>query len=129
VALLLVAGLVACGGGDGGGGETVAMLHLLVINHSDADVTVGYSQADTPAEDQTVATCSAEIFDYPLADPYVITINGETAVDSSTLAQVPGDFATDIVTELEVAEDGSATAEDPRLGSRLSKPPKLSICV
>ena len=129
VALLLVVGLAACGGGGGGGGETVAQIHLLVTNHSDAEVTVGYMQAETASEDKPVPSCTAEIFDYPLGDPYVVTINGETVVDSSTLAQVPGDFASDIVTEIEVADDGTATAEDPRLGRQLSRPPRLSICV
>jgi len=120
--------LAACGGdstGDGGGHT----LHAMVVNASDADVTISYT-GDEAAEDQTQATCSADTHDYPVSDPFVIAINGETVIDSDVdLPEgIPNDGESDLIVRIDVAKDGTLSFDEVRPGSGLQKPSRAGYC-
>lgn len=128
---LLAVALAACGGGSGGGGggaSTGGTVHLLVINKSADDVTVGYTGAE-PAADAPLESCKALLADYPLADPFTVSINGEVGFDSATLAEgLPNGGTGDIVLQVTVAKDGTVEARDPTPGRGTSRPSASAIC-
>lgn len=120
--------LAACGG-DGGDGTTAgAVLHALIVNASDAEVTVSYTGAD--AADQTQATCSADIVNFPLADPFTVSIDGETVLDSDVDLPdgIPNQGESDLIVRIDIAKDGTATFDRVRPGSDIGKPSKAAYC-
>jgi hypothetical protein len=121
--------LAACGGDGGGNGGTASILHVMVVNASDADVTISYT-GEEPAEDQTQATCSADTHDFPVSDPFTIAIDGKTVIDSAADLPdgIPNDGESDLIVRIDVAEDGSATFDRVRPGSGLQKPSKAAYC-
>lgn len=120
--------LAACGG-DGGGNTGAHTLHVMVVNASDADVTISYTGAE-PAEDETQATCSADTHDYPVSDPFVIAINGETVIDSDVDLPdgLPNDGESDLIVRVDVAKDGTLSFDSVRPGSGMQKPAKAAYC-
>ena len=125
--------LAACGGGAGpsaaGGGYT---LHTLIINASAADVVISYT-GDVPADDITLPTCTAELLDFPLADPFSIAIDGEMVLD--TAVEYPDGLpnsdqgGSDLIVELDVAKDGAKSVNGKvRPGSGLTQPSKAAYC-
>jgi hypothetical protein len=128
-AVLAAAALLlgACGGGSVDTGSHT--LHVMVVNATDADVTIGYTGAE-PAEDQTQKTCSADTHDYPVSDPFVISINGETVIDSDVDLPdgIPNDGESDLIVRIDVAKDGTATFDKVRPGSGMQKPAKTAYC-
>jgi hypothetical protein len=129
-ALAATAVLLAACGGDGGGGNgaTGHTLHALIVNGSEADVTVTYTGTE-PVE-ITQATCTADIHDFPLADPFTIAIDGETVLDSfEDLPEgLPNQGESDLIVAVEVDKEGAATFDRVRPGSGLSKPSKAAYC-
>lgn len=122
--------LAACGGENGGNGDqTGNILHTLIVNASAADVTVGYTGAE-PAEDITLATCSAELLDFPLSDPFVLTLDGEAVLDSDRDLPdgLPNDGESDLIVEIMIPKDGPPEFDRVRPGSGLTKPGKASYC-
>jgi hypothetical protein len=125
--------LAACGGdggGNGGGnGGTASVLHVMVVNASDAEVTISYTGQE-PAEDQTQATCSADTHDFPVSDPFTIAIDGKTVLDSDVDLPdgIPNQGESDLIVRIDVATDGSATFDRVRPGSGLQKPSKAAYC-
>jgi len=125
--------LVACGGGGGGGGGEAAdnVVHTLIINASAADVSVEYIGAE-PADAVTLATCSAELLDFPLADPFQVLIDGTTVIDTDV--DLPDglpnaiDGYSDLIVEIAIDTEGVATFDRIRPGSGLTKPSKASYC-
>jgi hypothetical protein len=120
--------LAACGG-DGGDGTTVgAVLHALIVNASDAEVTVSYTGAE--AEDTTQATCSADIHNFPLADPFTVSIDGKTVLDSDVDLPdgIPNQGESDVIVRIDIAKDGTATFDRVRPGSDIGKPSKAAYC-
>jgi hypothetical protein len=124
--------LAACGGGNGGGGGgggTSVKLHLLLVNGEKKDVTVSYTAGGTAQPDQTLAQCTATIYDLPMADPFQVSVDGTVVLDSSTVAGgIPDQFQSDIVAEVDLDSSGKATVASLNLGSLISKPAALSIC-
>jgi NAD(P)H-hydrate repair Nnr-like enzyme with NAD(P)H-hydrate epimerase domain len=120
--------LAACGGDGGDGATAGSVLHALIINASDADVTVSYTGADAP--DVTQATCSADLHDFPLADPFTIAIDGKTVLDSDVDLPdgIPNDGASDLIVSITIAKDGTASFDRVRPGSALTKPSKAAYC-
>jgi len=121
--------LAACGGDGGGNGGTASVLHALVVNASDADVTISYTGAE-PAEDQTQTTCSADTHDFPVADPFTLSIDGKTVIDSDVDLPdgIPNQGESDLIVRVDVAKDGTATFDRVRPGSGVQKPSKAAYC-
>lgn len=122
--------LAACGGdGSGDGATTGTVLHALVVNASEADVTVTYTGSD-PAEDVTQATCSANVHNFPLADPFTIAVDGETVLDSDVDLPdgIPNDGESDLIVRIDVAQDGTTKFDKVRPGSDIGKPSKAAYC-
>ena len=121
--------LAACGGDGGGGGTTAGtVLHALIVNASDAEVTVSYTGAE--AEDTTQATCTADIHNFPLADPFTVSIDGETVLDSDVDLPdgIPNQGESDLIVRIDIAKDGTATFDRVRPGSDIGKPSKAAYC-
>ncbi len=125
--------LVACGGGGGGGNGEAAdnVVHTLIINASAADVTVRYvGNVDTI--DTPLPTCSAELLDFPLSDPFQVLIDGTTVIDTDV--DLPDglpnaiDGYSDLIVEIAIDTEGVATFDRIRPGSGLTKPSKASYC-
>lgn len=118
----------ACGGDSGGsgGGDTGFTLHALIVNASAADVIVSYEGAD----DVTLPTCSAVVHDFPLTDPFVVSLDGEVVLDSDRDLPdgLPNDGESDLIVGITIPKDGAATFDRVRPGSGLSKPGKASYC-
>lgn len=129
-ALAATAVLLAACGGDGGGGNgaTGHILHALIVNGSEADVTVTYTGTE-PVE-ITQETCTADIHDFPLADPFTIAIDGETVLDSfEDLPEgLPNQGESDLIVAVEIDKEGAASFDRVRPGSGLSKPSKAAYC-
>ena len=120
--------LAACSG-DGGDGVTAgAVLHALIVNGSDADVTVSYTGAD--AADATQKTCSADIHNFPLADPFTVSIDGKTVIDSDVDLPdgIPNQGESDLIVRIDVAKDGTTKFDKVRPGSGMQKPAKTAYC-
>jgi hypothetical protein len=146
VALVAVALLLAaCGGnggnGNGNGNEPSAVLHALIVNASDVEVIVGYSADGAPEPDLAVPSCEAALQDYPLADPFVVTIDGETVIDTFVDLPdgLPNDGESDLNLQIDIKKDGTvaminaqgapASADVAlRPGRGFSKPSKSAFC-
>lgn len=124
--------LVACGGGGGGnGGQTDHTLHTLIINASAADVTIQYIGAE-PGDEIPLPTCSAELLDFPLADPFQVLIDGDAVIDTDVDLPdgIPNavDGYSDLIVEIAIDKEGVASFDRIRPGSGLTKPSKASYC-
>ena len=128
-ALAATAVLLAACGGDGGDNTGSHVFHVMVVNATDADVTISYTGAE-PAEDETQATCSADTHDYPVSDPFVIAIDGETVIDSDADLPdgIPNDGESDLIVRIDVAKDGTTKFDKVRPGSGMQKPAKTAYC-
>src|SRR6266702_234693 len=85
LAVVLIALIAGCGGG--GGGENVnepVGLHLLVVNGSKLDPTVGYTAGGEAQPDKVLKHCTDELYALPVAAPFTVTINGAPALQSSS---------------------------------------------
>ena len=121
--------LAACGGDGSGDGTSSNTLHALIVNASDADVTVTYTGTD-PAEEVTQATCSADIQNFPIADPFTIEVDGETVLDSDADLPdgIPNNGESDLIVRIDIAKDGTAKFDKVRPGSDIGKPSKAAYC-
>ena len=133
--LLLLAGvaliLAACGGGGGGGGggTTTAKLHALIVNAGEGDAAVTYTDADGLPTEATVPTCTAQVLEFPVTDPFSVSIGDTVVVDSAQLpAGLPGAGETDLVVQVNVARDGTATFDSVRAGRSISIPARSAYC-
>ena len=134
--LLLVAGvallLAACGGGGGGGGgggTTTAKLRALVVNAGEGDAAVTYTDADGVPTEATVPTCTAQVLEFPITDPFQVSIADTVVIDSAQLpAGLPGAGETDLVVRVNVARDGTATFDSVRAGRSISIPARSAYC-
>jgi hypothetical protein len=125
--VVLAAVLASCGGGGGGdNGAGAVILHLLVVNGSKQDVTVGYTAGGQAQPDKTLKTCTDEIYDLPVADPFTVSINGAPALESSTF-KFPLDSS--LIAEVDVDAAGKVTiGEAIAYGPVQGKPAADSIC-
>ena len=127
---LLTVVLAACGGGGAGGGgaATGSTVHLLVVNRSQDPATIVYTGTEAQP-DATAESCDSLLVDYPLADPFTVTVNGEVGFDSLTLPEgLPNGGVGDMVLELTINDDGTVVAKDPAPGRRISPPGATFIC-
>lgn len=121
--------LAACGGDEGGNGGVASVLHALVVNASDADVTITYT-GEEPAPDETQKTCSADSHDFPLSDPFTVAIDGQTVIDSDVDLPdgIPNDGESDLIVRIDVAKDGTTKFDRVRPGSGMQKPSRAGYC-
>ncbi len=125
--------LAACGGGDGGGGgggpATAAKLHALIVNAAETDAAVTYTDASGTPTDETVATCSAKVLDLPLTDPFTLAVDGSTIIDSNELAAgLPNGGTSDLVVQVKIARDGTASFDSVRPGRSVTPPARSAYC-
>lgn len=126
-ALAATAVLLAACGGEGTGDTTGSILHAMVVNASEAEVTVTYTGAEP--EDVTQETCTAVLHDFPLSDPFTIAVDGETVLDSADLPEgLPNQGESDLIVTVTIEKDGTASFDRVRPGSGLSKPSRSAYC-
>jgi hypothetical protein len=121
--------LAACGGdGSGDGATSGTVLHALIVNASATDVTVSYTGAD--AADETQGTCSATVVNFPLADPFTVSIDGEVVLDSDVDLPdgIPNQGESDLIVRIDIDKDGKASFDKVRPGSDIGKPSKAAYC-
>ncbi len=119
--------LSACGGDSGGnGGGTGYTLHTLIVNATAADVIVTYEGSD----DVTLKSCDAILQDFPLSDPFVVSLDGDAVLDSDRDLPdgLPNDGGSDLIVKITIPMDGAATFDRVRPGSGLTKPGRSSYC-
>jgi hypothetical protein len=125
----LVVVLAACGGGGGGGGggDSALKLRVAVINETSDDLAISLD-ATEPGEPQTLATCRGEVyaFDLPEGEEWVLTLNGQTVIDSLDLEANLIDR--NLTAEVQANEDGTVKLERIQAGSQVSRPAQLGIC-
>jgi hypothetical protein len=119
--------IAACGGGGGGGGDQDFTLRLAFTNESAETATVQLNSGETQGEPQEVETCKARVLTFAMpATEWVVTVNGETAIDS--LEYQPNEIDNDVAARLQLNEDGTLTLESFLPGSNVNAPPALGIC-
>jgi hypothetical protein len=104
---LLMVVLAACGrgGGAGGGTDTGQQLQVMVINLSNAPVTVGSTSG---GETKTVEKCDFDEVDFPLVDPFTLNVNDQPLIDSATLpGGLPGAGEKTVLAEVTIGKDGT----------------------
>lgn len=127
---LLTVVLAACGGGGGGGGGGAddLQIQVMLINLSKAPATVTSSTGGTPV---TIEPCKFGEADFPLEDPFTLTVNDQPLVDSSTLpGGTPGAGNSSVLTEITVQKDGKPEVTEAPYGGRkggLSRPTQLFV--
>ncbi len=125
-AVVLASMIAACGGGGGDNGGGPVILHLLVVNGSKQDATVGYTAGGEAQPDKVLKTCTAEIYDLPVADPFTVTVNRAPALESSSF-KFPLDSS--LIAEVDIDAAGKVTVgEEIAYGPVLGKPAADSIC-
>jgi hypothetical protein len=126
VAAVAVLGLViaACGGGGGGGGgDDLFTLRVAFANESDAEATVALNDTNP----QAVESCKGAVLTYQMpVEAWILTVNGETAIDS--LEYEPTQLDQDVAARLWLHEDGSIELESFAPGSNIAGITALSIC-
>jgi len=126
VAAIALLGLVlaACGGGGGGGGgDDLYTLRVAFANESDAEATVALNDGNP----QAVESCKGAILTWQMpVEDWILTVNGETAIDS--LQYQPNQLDQDVAARLWLHEDGSIELESFSPGSNIAGITALSIC-
>jgi hypothetical protein len=127
VAAVTLLGLVvaACGGGGGGGGngDQLFTLRVAFANESDAEATVALNDANP----QAVESCKGAVLTYEMpVEAWILTVNGETAIDS--LEYQANQLDNDVAARLWLHEDGSIELESLSPGSNIAGITALSIC-
>lgn len=133
VTAVLAVSLAACGGGGGGGGGNLSTkIHVLLVNHTQKDVNVTSSTGDPLDSSQAkppIASCKSGVIDFPLSDPFTISVDGKVVIDSTQLpAGIPNQGQSDVVTQIDANKDGSVVFDSVRVGSKISPPAELGIC-
>ncbi len=132
ITALLAVSLAACGGGGGGGGNGATKIHVLLVNHTKADVNVTSSTGaplSSSADQPPIASCKSGIIDFALSDPFTISVDGKVVIDSTQLpAGIPNKGESDVVTQIDANKDGSVVFDSVRVGSKISPPAELGIC-
>lgn len=128
VAMVALA-LAACGGGDGGGNaNSTYKLEVMVINLSAADATVTSS---TGGDAQTVPQCVAQVVDFPMADPFILSIDNNPVIDSSTLeGGTPGGGNATLLAQVTIGNDGTPKIDKQPYAGReggLAPPSRLFV--
>jgi hypothetical protein len=120
--------LAACGGGGGGGGgEGSYTLRLAFVNESPETATVQLNSGETQGEPQEVESCKGRVLTFAMpATEWIITVNGETAIDS--LERQPNELDNDVAARLQLNEDGTLTLDSFLPGSNINPPAALGIC-
>jgi hypothetical protein len=116
--------LAACGGGGGGGNNDVSgTLKVAVANKTETEATLQIGDG----EPQTMEACKGAVFsfDLPVTD-WVLTINGQSAIDSTTLSSDLLDV--NIVADLVIESDGSITVNRVQRGANIQPPSSFGLC-
>lgn len=131
---VLAVSLAACGGGGGGGGggNFSTKIHVLLVNHTQKDVNVTSSTGaplDSSQSKPPIASCKSGVIDFPLQDPFTISVDGKVVIDSTQLPTgIPNQGQSDVVTQIDANKDGSVVFDSVRVGSKISPPAELGIC-
>jgi hypothetical protein len=121
VALSLL--LAACGGGENGGGDGAYALKVSFGNQTDAPAELVFNDG----EPITVESCRGGVYTFEMPETdWVLTVNGETAIDS--LNQDPMDLDNNAIARLWLREDGTIDLQAFEPGSNVTPPATLSIC-
>ncbi len=119
--------LAACGGGSSGGGDGNYTLRLAFVNESPETAAVQLNSGDVQGEPQEVESCKGQVLTFAMpATEWVITVNGETAIDS--LEYQPNELNNDVAARLQLNEDGTLTLDSFLPGSNINPPAALGIC-
>ena len=119
--------LAACGGGGGngngnGGGEFT--LRVSFANETEAEATLQLNDGTA----QTVESCKGGVFTFDMpATDWILTVNGETAIDS--LEYQPNELDQDVAAQLWLNEDGTVELQSFSPGSNITAPAALTICL
>ena len=117
--------LAACGGGNGGNGNggSEYVMRVAIANETAEAATLQVGEG----EPQMVESCNGAvlIFNLPATD-WVLTVNGEPAVDSLELD--PSYLDRNLVANMWLHEDGALDVERVLPGSNIQAPPRLIIC-
>jgi hypothetical protein len=121
--------LAACGGGGGGGGASVFKLNVAVINETLEPAAVTFDVAGVPGEPETLDSCRGTVltFDLPADDDWALAINGQIAIDSTTLDANLEDR--NLVSEVTLLEDGTIQQKYLSVGGRVGRPSQAGICI
>jgi hypothetical protein len=131
LALIAMLGLVlaACGGGGngGGGGGGALILTVAVVNETTDDLAVTLDVGGVAEQEQTLATCKAEVYTFTLPDgEWLLALNGQTVVDSLELETNLVDR--NLTAEVQANDDGTVTLTRVQPGSTVQKPAQAGIC-
>lgn len=118
--------IAACGGGNGGNGgngESGFTLRVAFANETAEAATLALDDG----EPQTVESCKGGVFMFEMpATDWVLTVNGETAIDS--LEYQPNELDNDVAAKLWLHEDGTVELQSFLPGSNIQAPAGISIC-
>ncbi|HET6381460.1 MAG TPA: hypothetical protein VFH63_10595 [candidate division Zixibacteria bacterium] len=132
LAMLLLLGLVlaACGGGGGGGGNgDTYRLRVAVVNETDGPIDVSVDVAGEPGEPQTLESCTGQVLEFsiPAFDEWVLTADGQVAIDSATFEDTLRER--NLIAEVWVLEDGTVEQQTLSPGSNIGPPAQAGICI
>ncbi|HEX6127854.1 MAG TPA: hypothetical protein VF071_02425 [Candidatus Limnocylindria bacterium] len=118
--------LAACGGGGGGNGNGDGSGFTLRVSFANETADVATLQLDD-GEPVTVESCKGGVFSFEMpATDWILTVNGETAIDS--LEYQPNELDNDVAARMWLYEDGRLELESFLPGSNISAPATISIC-
>lgn len=123
--MILALLLAACGGGGGGGGngDVSGVMKVAVANKTEAEATIQLSDG----EPQTMEACKGAVFTFNLpTTDWVLTIDGQTAIDSTTLSSDLLDV--NIVADLVLESDSSITVNRVDRGANIMPPSSFGLC-
>jgi hypothetical protein len=127
VAAIVILGLAvaACGGGGGGGnGDRVYTLRVSFANETEAEATLALNDANP----QAVESCTGGVYSWEMPpEGWVLTVNGETAIDS--LEYDPSQLDNNVVARAWLHEDGTVELIDLAPGASVNAPTVTTICL
>ena len=120
--------LAACGGGGNGGGNGNGgggfTLRVSFANETDAPAELALNDGEV----QTVESCKGGVFNFTMpATDWILTVNGETAIDS--LEYQPNQLDQDVAAQVWLNEDGTIELQSFNPGSNITAPAALTICL
>lgn len=118
--------LAACGGGGGGNGNGDGSGYTLRVAFANETADVATLTLND-GEPQTVESCKGGVFSFEMpATDWILTVNGETAIDS--LEYQPNELDNDVAARLWLFEDGHTELDSFLPGSNIPAPATISIC-
>jgi hypothetical protein len=102
-------------------------MRVAFANESADTASLQLNSGETQGEPQEVETCKGRVLTFEMPETeWVLTVNGETAIDS--LEYQPDQLDNHVAARLWLREDGTIELESFTPGSNISAPAALSIC-